>query len=274
MQVSRQGILIRFLTLFTLTVLVPITLWAQGGAGELSGLVSDPKGAPIANAPITLINTATREKRVTTTTSAGSYRFPGLPGVGSYTLEIAAQGFRSYRITDVIVSVGVTTAQDAKLEIGTSKEAAFVEAGAQQVQTQQSSISGLVNRVVWQQLPLETRSQNEFIALLAGVEPAAQAELTIDRGAAVDGARSGTGNFLVDGFDNNDQALGGNGSLYGPGGANTTISPDAIQEYRVIEHVPPAEYGIAGGFVTDTVLRSGTNQWHGSLFEYNRIQAY
>jgi hypothetical protein len=131
-----------------------------------------------------------------------------------------------------------------------------------------------VDRVVWQQMPLETRSQNEFIGLMAGAEPAAQAELSIDRGAAVNGSRSGTGDFLVEGFDNNDQALGGNGSLYGPGGANTTISPDAIQEYRVIEHVPPAEYGRAGGFVTDTVLKSGTNQWHGSLFEYNRIQAY
>ena len=274
MQVLCPRMLIRFLTFFTLMVLGPITFWAQGGIGELSGLVSDPKNVPIAKASITLINTATREQRVATTTSAGTYRFPDLAVVGSYTLEIAARGFRHYRITDIIISVGVTTSHDAKLEIGTFKEAAIVEAGAQQVQTQQSSISGLVNRVVWQQMPLETRSQNEFIALLAGAEPAAQAELVSDRGAAVDGARSGTGNFLVDGFDNNDQALGGNGSLYGPGGANTTISPDAIQEYRVIEHIPPAEYGIAGGFVTDTVLRSGTNQWHGSLFEYNRIQAY
>ena len=78
---------------------------------------------------------------------------------------------------------------------------------------------------------------------------------------------------MVEGFSNNDQGLGGASTVSGPGGALTTISPDAIQEYRVIDGTPPAEYGQAGGFVTDTVLKSGTNAWHGSLFEYNRIQA-
>ena len=79
---------------------------------------------------------------------------------------------------------------------------------------------------------------------------------------------------MVEGFDNNDQGLGGGGSIgASTGGANTTISPDAIQEYRVISHNFSAEYGMAGGFVTDTCLKSGTNSWHGSLFEYNRVQA-
>jgi len=83
---------------------------------------------------------------------------------------------------------------------------------------------------------------------------------------------SGAGNYLVDGFDNNDQGQGGAGVTYGSGGAVTTISPDAIQEYRVITSTPPAEYGRAGGFATDTVLKSGSNNWHGSAFGYNRIQ--
>jgi hypothetical protein len=78
----------------------------------------------------------------------------------------------------------------------------------------------------------------------------------------------------VEGFDNNDQGLAGGGSIGAQtGGANTTISPDDLQEYRIIDHNFSAEYGKAGGFVTDTVLKSGTNQWHGSLFEYNRVQA-
>jgi hypothetical protein len=131
MPVSCRKILIRFLTLLTLTVLVTITLWAQGGTGELSGLVSDPSGAAIAKASITLINTATGETRVATTTSAGTYRFSDLPVVGSYTLEIAAKGFRGYPIADIIISVGVTTAHDAKLEIGTSREGVIVTAGSQ-----------------------------------------------------------------------------------------------------------------------------------------------
>lgn len=248
-------------------------VWGQGGTGELTGIVTDPSGAVITGGEVTLSNRATGEEFRVTTTSAGTYRFGALQVVGAYVLEIEAQGFKTYRIENVIISVGAVTTHDARLEIGVRTENVTVEAGVQQVQTTESSLSGLVDRHVWQDMPLETRSQNEFIGLLAGAEPASIAQLGADRGAAVNGARSGSGNFLVEGFDNNDQSLGGAGRSVGPGGANTTIDPDAIQEYRVIEHIPAAEYGKAGGFVTDTVLKSGTNQWHGSLFEYNRVQA-
>jgi hypothetical protein len=259
-----------------LVVLTSFTgmLWAQGGTGELSGLVTDPSGAVVAGAKVTLANSATGEQLGVTTTSAGTYRFGALQVVGAYALEIEAKGFKSYRIENVIISVGAVTTHDATLAVGGPSESITVEAGVQQVHTTESSLSGLIDRHVWQNMPLETRSQNEFIELLPGAEPAKIAQLGEDRGAAVNGTRSGSGNFLVEGFDNNDQFLGGAGSSeIGPGGASTTIDPDAIQEYRVIEHIPPAEYGKAGGFVTDTVLKSGTNQWHGSLFEYNRVQA-
>jgi hypothetical protein len=249
----------------------------QGGTGELTGLVTDPSGAVIANATVTLTNNSTAEKRTTVTTPAGIYRFVALPVVGSYSLEASPKGFKTIKVDDVVVSVGTVTSRDIQLEVGAGSETVTVEAGAQLVQSTESSLSDLVNSRVWQQMPLETRSQNEFIALLAGAEPAALqggGALVTDRGASVNGARSGAGSFLVEGFDNSEQGLGGGGSPgTGSGGANTTISPDAIQEYRVIEHIPSAEYGKAGGFVTDTVLKSGTNQWHGSLFEYNRIQA-
>jgi hypothetical protein len=260
--------------LIALAVLMSLTglLWAQGGTGELTGLVTDASGAVVPNATAVLTNSGTGDKRTEITTAAGTYRFTALPIVGTYSLHITAKGFRGYEIADIIVSVGTVTTQNAKLEVGTTGETVTVEAGAQLVQTTESSLSDVVNNRVWQSMPLETRSQNEFIGLLAGAEPASNA-MILDRGAAVNGARSGTGDFLVEGFDNNDQGLGGGGSSVGPGGANTTISPDAIQEYRVIEHIPNAEYGKAGGFVTDTVLKGGTNHWHGSLFEYNRIQA-
>ncbi|MGA2458995.1 MAG: carboxypeptidase regulatory-like domain-containing protein, partial [Terriglobales bacterium] len=252
-----------------------IGAFAQGGIGELTGEVTDSTGAVVPGVAVKLTNTATGEVRTTVTTPSGTYRFPALPIVGTYTLEVAAKGFKPVKVDDIIASVGIITTRDVKLEVGAVTEQVTVEAGGQLVETEDSSLSQNVDRHVWQDMPLETRSQNEFIGLLAGAEPAAQAELNEDRGAAVNGARSGSGNFMVDGFDNNDQGLGGASSTAGggPGGALTTISPDAIEEYRVIEGTPPAEYGKAGGFVTDTVLRSGTNSWHGSLFEYNRIQA-
>ena len=248
--------------------------FAQGGVGQLTGQVTDTTGAVVSGIQVKLINSATGETRTAVTTAAGTYNFPALPIVGTYTLEVAAKGFKTVKVQNIVATVGQITTRDVKLEIGTATEEVPVEAGAQLVQTQDSALSQDIDRRVWQDMPLEDRSQNEFIGLVAGAEPAANAMLGTDRGAAVNGTRSGTGNYMVDGFDNNDQGLGGAGSIgTGPGGANTTISPDAIQEYRVIDNVPPAEYGKAGGFVTDTVLKSGTNQWHGSLFEYTRIQA-
>ncbi len=272
----------RFLLVLAVLALFSGTLWAQGGTGELTGLVTDPTGAVVANAPITLTNRATGEQRTTVTTAAGTYRFPALPIVGTYTLQASSKGFRGVKLENIVISVGTATNHDIKLELGATSEQVTVEAGTQLVQTTESAVSDLVDRRVWQQMPLETRSQNEFINLLAGAVPSNialnAANNGTDRGAAVNGTRSGTGNYLVEGYDNNDQGLGGGtsanlGGSSSPGGANTTISPDAIEEYRVIQHDFAAEYGKAGGFVTDTVLKSGTNQWHGSLYEYNRVQA-
>ncbi|MGA9526912.1 MAG: carboxypeptidase regulatory-like domain-containing protein, partial [Terriglobales bacterium] len=250
-----------------------VGVFAQGGQSEITGLVTDPSGAVVSGAPVKLSNTATGEVRTTVTTAGGAYRFPALPVVGTYVLEVTPKGFKSVKVENIIVTVGTIITRDVKLELGAATEQVTVEANEQLVQTEDASLSNDVDRRVWQDMPLEDRSQNEFIALLPGAEPAANADLGTDRGAAVNGTRSGGGNFMVDGFTNNDQGLGGAGSIgTGPGGANTTISPDAIQEYRVID-TPSAEYGQAGGFVTDTVLKSGTNQWHGSLFEYNRMQS-
>ncbi|HYU46461.1 MAG TPA: TonB-dependent receptor [Terriglobales bacterium] len=273
---------LRCTTYFLLAVVIlalSVGAFAQGGSGELTGLVTDPTGAVVSGAEVKLTNSATGAVRTTTTNSVGSYTFVALPVVGSYSLEASPKGFKSVKVRNISISVGSVTTNDIRLELGASTEQVTVEGGVQeQVQTSESSLSGLIDRRVWQQLPLETRDQNSFVTLTAG---AVQGYVALnasngssDRGAAVNGTRSGTGNYLVEGFDNNDQGLGGGGSIGAQtGGANTTISPDAIQEYRVIDHNFSAEFGKAGGFVTDTVLKSGTNQWHGSLFEYNRVQA-
>ena len=249
--------------------------FAQGGAGELTGLVTDTTGAVVAGVEVKLTNSATGEVRTTMTTPAGIYGFPALPIVGAYTLEIAAKGFKSTKVQNVIVSVGTITSRDVKLEVGAATEQVTVEAGQQIVETEDSALSTLVDRRVWENMPIEARNANDFINLVAGAVPEMQAGGTF-RGAAVNGVRTGGGNYMVEGSDNNEQGQGGVaicGTACGQGGANTSISPDAIEEYRVITHDFSAEYGKVGGFVTDTVLKSGTNKWHGSLFEYNRIQA-
>ena len=200
-----------FLLAFVVLALC-VGAFAQGGVGELAGQVTDSTGAVVSGVEVKLTNTATGEVRTTISTPAGTYRFPALPIVGSYTLEIAAKGFKSTKVQNIIASVGVVTTRDVKLEIGAASEQVTVEAGAQLVQTEDSSLSQNIDSNVWTNMPLETRSQNEFMGLLPGAVPAAEAGLTTDRGAAVNGTRSGSGNFMVEGFDNNDQGLGGGGA--------------------------------------------------------------
>ena len=246
-------------------------LWAQG-AGELTGAVTDPTTAVVVKAQVKLTNDATGVVRTTETTAGGVYRFSALPVVGTYTLTMQVQGYRPVSITGITISVGTTVTQDVPLQVGGASETLTVEAGAELVQTSDSQISSLINNRVWEQLPLAVRNQNEFINLVPG---AVNQEVTgTNRGAAVNGARAGTGNYLVEGADNNDQGQGGRGQISdAKGGAILGISPEAIQEYRVITSAFQAEYGKSAGFVTDTVLKSGTNKFHGSLFEYNRVQA-
>jgi len=246
---------------------------AQAGTGELTGLVTDPTGAIVPGVQVDLLNAATGTARQTLTSTAGVYRFVSLPITGTYTLTAQQPGFKAAKVEGIVLSVGTTVTRDIKLEVGAPADIVTVTSGAEVVQSTESSVSTLVDRNIWQSMPLEVRNQNAFIELVAGAVPDAQAGST--RGAAVNGARGGAGNYLVEGVDNNDQGQGGRGQLStsDPGGAATTISPDAISEYRVITNNFAAEYGKAGGFVTDTVMKSGTNQWHGSLFEYNRVQA-
>ena len=250
-----------------LVVALCATAFAQG-TSSLTGTVTDPNGAVVSGATVTATNVATNISSTTQSTDSGLYRFPTLP-VGSYTIKVEAAGFSTAQLEQVVLTVAQVVTQDIKLAVGSASETVTVVAGGEQLaQPSESSVSQLLNRNVWESYPLENRDTNEFINLLPGAVPDEFAGST--RGAAVNGVRGGTGNFLVDGFDNNDQGQGGRGALVS--GGITSISPEAIQEYRVITNNYAAQYGKGGGFVTDTVLRGGTNDLHGSLFAYNRIQ--
>lgn len=257
-------------TIFTVVCLLfPNAANAQAGFGSLAGVVTDSSSAVVPNAKVTLTS-ADGVVRTAVTNGSGQYAFTALPVGGGYSLAVAAPGFAPAKVLGLSTSVGTTITQDVTLVPGGGNQTVIVSAAnVVQVQTDTSSVSELIDNTIWKDSPLEDRTQNAFVYLT----PGAASDGGTGRGAAVSGARSGTGNFLVEGMDNNDQGQGGAGFTYGGGGAVTTISPDAIQEYRVISHNPSAEYGRAGGFTTDTSLKSGTNHFHGSLFEYNRIQA-
>ncbi len=242
---------------------------AQSGYGDITGIVTDPSGAILSGASVVLSNASTGDVRKATSNASGAYRFTAVPVVGVYSLTVTFQGFSKYELANLKVSVGDTLTLDVKLSVGASQSTVLVNASTEpEIQLTTSAVSQLIDQTTWKSAPLEFRTQNAFVTLTAGAMP----DNLTGRGAAVDGARTGTGNFIADGYDNNDQGMGG-GNAYGGGGALVTISPDALQEYRVLSHDNSAEYGKSAGFATDTVLKSGTNTFHGSLFEYNRIQA-
>ncbi len=242
----------------------------QAGQGALAGVVTDATKAAIPGAKVVLTNPAIGLSKSTVTNSSGEFTFSPLTVTDGYVISVSAGGFSSGTIKGVTTSVGTIITQNISLNIGSDAQTVEVQAGnIEQVQTDTSAVSQLIDSTVFADSPLDNRTSNAFVGLTAGASPTSGT----GRGYAVNGARSGAGNFMLDGFDNNDQGLGGAGALGGTGGAITTVSPDAIQEYRVISSVPNAEYGRAGGFTTDTVLKSGTNKLHGSVFEYNRIQA-
>jgi hypothetical protein len=253
--------------LLALLVIVSGIALGQAGSGTLAGTVMDSTGAEVPNAVVTLTNPTIGYSQTKTSNSKGGFQFGPLEVVGGYDLKVTAPGFKIAEAKGITTSVGTTVTQNLTLLPGGNTETVTVEGGSsEQVQTDTSAVSQLIDNTIWQSSPLSERSQNQFVELTAGAAPDSAAT---GRGYAVNGARTGAGNFMLDGFDNNDQGLGGGAH----GGAVTTISPDAIQEYRVISSVPNAEYGRAGGFATDTVLKSGTDRWHGSVFEYNRMQA-
>ena len=261
----------RFLKVFQILAVVSLftaAAYAQGNS-SLKGTVTDPNGGTVAGAKVTATNVATNVSTDTVTNGDGLYNFPTLP-VGNYTVSIEQTGFKRSELKNVVLTVGHISEYDVKLDVGAPAETVTVTAGGEQLaQVAESSVSTLLAQNTWKTFPLENRDTNEFMDLMPGAVPNALNGST--RGAAVNGARGGMGNFLVEGYDNNDQGQGGRGSTVA--GGVTSISPEAIQEYRVITNNYSAQYGKAGGFVTDTVLKSGTNQWHGSLFEYNRVQA-
>ena len=244
--------------------------YGQQGTGVITGTVTDPSGAVIPNVAVTLYNANTGVQRTARTNAVGIYRFD-FADVGTYDLRVSAERFAAYNLTGLEVTVGQTVTRNIQLELGRAGTVVSVEGeGVQMVNTANAEISSLIGHNTIQNLPLEVRDASVFVNLIPGSVPNDFNAST--RGAAVNGMRGGMGNFMLDGSDNNDYGQGGRGkNATGtiPGG-EVSVSPDAVQEFRVVTNNFSAEYGRSGGFITDLVTKSGTNQLHGSLFEYNR----
>ena len=257
MKVSR---LLLVLVVFALTC----SLWAQN-TGSMSGVVTDPSGAVVDGASVTVTNQGTNLTRTVTTNSSGFYSVTNLVP-GSYTVMVEKSGFRPVKIANTQLTVAQALALDAKLSVGAQEQT--VEVNGQQVapiETESNQLSTLIDSKTIVDLPLLTRNPYELVLLSPG---AIQTNDAIPAGGfSVNGSRDRNNNFLLDGVDNNDTGV--------PGAPNgiVAINPDSTQEFRVITNDFNAEYGRNTGAIVDIVTRGGTNQFHGDAYWFGRYNA-
>lgn len=252
-----------FLCSFWLFIVLSTPAQAQFVRGSIVGTISDESGAVIPGAEITLQNTSTNETKTFTTDAAGSYNFAALlPGL--YHIDVKKTGFKSQTVSEIRLEVNQTARVDVKLPIGDVGERIEVSASAVLLKTDTSEIGHVVTNKQIVELPLNGRDYLQLARLIPGVIPsragATAGQKGVSRSVNSIGARDTSVSFLLDGVDTNDV------SFQTP---SVTPSIDAIQEFKVLQNAYSAEFG-RGATQILTALRSGTNEFHGSLFEFLR----
>jgi hypothetical protein len=237
---------------------------AQETTGRIAGQVVDPAGSIVANAEVTLTNTATREERTAQTDENGEYQFTQLqPGI--YDLSVRGQGFKEHIVKGLEVNVNDRRNANVSMEAGAVAESVTVTAEASLLQTTPTVGDVVENRRVVE-LPLNNRNFMQLLTLVPGVTSTGDSEigigLTNTVNFSINGTRRNSINFLVDGVSNTDV------------GSNITLlsipTVDSIQEFRVITSVPTAEFGKSGGGVVNLITRGGGREFHGTLYEFLR----
>src|SRR5262249_24135069 len=241
--------------------LFAFSLFGQIQNARVEGTVTDSSLAVVPGAKLTITNTKTQVKTDAESDQSGFFFFPVLQP-GFYTLTAEAQGFRKETITNIEVNVGVTLRQDVKMEIGTVSDAVTVEANTVRVQTSEATIQRAVTLRDISTLPQLARNP----VSLATYQPGVQLGTSPNDAsfARINGMRQGSNNNTLDGIDVNDAVSPRLGLTLN---ANNT---DSIEEFRIITNGAKAEYGRNAGGTVELITRSGTNQFHGNLFEYHR----
>ncbi len=238
---------------------------SQATTGDIEGRVLDPNGAVVPNATVTARNEATGFARTADTDADGNYRIILLPP-GTYAVEAAATNFNKAGASAVQVTVGSKTALDLTLTIGVSEQL-LITAEPPTVETTRTSVSTTINERSIQNLPINGRNFQDFATLSPGV-------IRDPRGGdlSVGGQRGTLNSLQVDGVDNNNTFFG---QALGRGGVRPPyqFSEESVQEFQVNQNGFSAEFGRAGGAVINVVTKSGTNEFHGGLFEYLRDES-
>jgi hypothetical protein len=236
------------------------------GTASVQGTVSDPTGASVPGAQVTLTNTETSTSRTTITDGSGLYSLPNVP-VGPYKLTISAAGFRGFTESKVVLEVGNNLQINAPLTLGSTNETVEVQSSGVALETESSSFKQVIDQQRITELPLNGRQATQLILISGGAVNAPGNDLVGSKNyassvaIAVAGSQGNYNNYVLDGGTNVDTFT--NVNLPYP-------FPDALREFSVESNSLPARNGVHPGALVNVVTNSGTNQWHGTAFEFIR----
>ncbi|HWE84634.1 MAG TPA: carboxypeptidase-like regulatory domain-containing protein [Terracidiphilus sp.] len=259
----------RFFLLPLFLVLMCVGLYAQANS-ELTGIVTDQTGAVVAGAAITITDPGTGSTKTAESGATGLYDFNGL-NPANYNLKVTAKGFETYEQNGIVVNVSATVRQDIKLTVGAEGTTITVSADALTVQTDSNVVSTLISSEQISEIATENRNFAALAALGLGVSSALPDSNTPTSVAAnftiqVNGLRQSHNIWLIDGGEADDRG--------GAGGMDIMPSQDAIAEFNMLTSNYPPDYGISSGATMSLSLKSGTQKFHGELYEFNRNTDY
>ncbi len=252
--------------LVSLSLITLCAGWAQESTGSISGVVTDPSGAPVPQATLTITNAQTGVARKETSSSSGNFVVTNL-AVGNYNLDADAKGFKRFEATQIRLDVNDRLNIPVHLEIGTATETVSVNESGEQLQTQSAELSDLVGARQTQALPLNGRVFSQLVMLSPGVVSengtiGNGVGISSDTTVSINGSQSNSNMWLLDGQNNMD--VGSN--------AQNVVTPplDALEEFKVLRSNYSAEFGGGTGGVVNVVTKQGTRDFHGTLYEYFR----
>jgi outer membrane receptor protein involved in Fe transport len=249
------------------------------GAATLQGTVTDVSGAVVPAASVAITSQLTGVSRKLTSNSAGFFSSTDMQP-GTYKIVVTKAGFSPHETDDILLRVGEIRQVDVELQVTASSKVVVVSSVTNSLDTTSSSVQGVVTGATTRELPLNGRDFTELAALEPGVSQvltqygvAATSTTRLSRGfgsqLSIGGNRPQEISYLLDGINTNDYANGSPGSVSG-----AILGVDAVQEFSVISSNAPAEYGRTAGGVVNSIIRSGTNAFHGSVYDYLRNSVF
>ncbi len=264
-----QPVAMSILAIATLGYFSPRVMAQAVAVAEVDGHVTDPSGQALANAQVRMTEVDKQQVHNAVTDNEGRYSLPNLP-VGAYRLEVTAQGFKTYVQSGIVLQVANNITANVTMQIGSVSESIQITADAAMVETKENAVSQVIDTKRIMDLPLNGRNPTQLIMLTGAATTAPAGDLTGSKNIqgsngsgtfSVAGGQANGLNFLLDGGDNNDAFSNVNLPL---------PFPDAVQEFSVQTNALPAQYGLHPGGAVNTVTSSGSNDFHGDLFEFLR----